>query len=98
MNIVDLTNAKLHLRIDHDAEDEAITAMIGAAEQHAASYLNVASLAELGDSNGPPQPIVAAVLMLVGALYVHRESQSERPIVENRLFTRLLDPYRQMEA
>lgn len=96
---ISLADAKLHLRVDHDDEDAAITAMIGAAEQAAADYLNIASLSELEDSNADiPQPVMAAVLMLVGALYMNRESQSDRPIIENRLFTRLLDPYRQMEA
>ncbi len=96
---ITLFEAKAHLRVDHNAEDGNILAMVAAAEQAAVDYLNISSLDAIADNNGdPPQPVTAAVLMLTGSLYANRESQSDRPIVENRLFTRLLDPYRQMEA
>ncbi|WP_342665601.1 head-tail connector protein [Xenophilus azovorans] len=91
MSIIDLEEAKLHLRVDQDEEDAAIQAMINAAEAAVLDYLNLEELPEAA-------PVHAAALMLVGSLYMNRESQSDRPIIENRLFTRLLDPYRAMEA
>lgn len=91
MSIITLEQAKLHIRVDHDTEDDAIQAMIDAAEAAALDYLNLEELPEAA-------PVQAATLMLVGTLYANRESQSERPIVENYLFTRLLAPYRTMEA
>lgn len=89
--MVTLEEARNHIRVDTDEDDAAILAMIDAAETAALDYLN---LDELPDA----APVQAAVLMLVGSLYMNRESQSDRPIVENRLFTRLLDPYRKWVA
>lgn len=100
MSTITLEEAKLHLRVDHDAEDDAITAMIDAAETHAANYLNATNgvLESMADSNGLPAPILSAVLLMIGTLYAYRESQGERPMLDNQLFTRLLDPYRLVEA
>ncbi|WP_028605316.1 head-tail connector protein [Ottowia thiooxydans] len=89
--MVTLEEAKNHIRVDQDEDDAAILAMIDAAEAAALDYLD---LDELPDA----APVHAAVLMLVGSLYTRRESQSDGPIVENRLFTRLLDPYRKWVA
>ncbi|MBH1979408.1 MAG: phage gp6-like head-tail connector protein [Comamonadaceae bacterium] len=88
---IDLFIAKDHLRVDNAAEDELIQNMIDAAEAAALNYLNLETLPEAA-------PVQAAVLMLIGALYANREAQSERPLVENRLFTQLLNPYRLMVA
>ena len=82
-----LAETKLHLRVDHDAEDALITDLIDAAETAIMDYLNTPSL--------PNSPAVhAACLMLVGSLFENRETLSERPLHENRLFDRLLNPYR----
>lgn len=89
--MVTLTETKLHLRVDENDEDAAIQSMIDAAQAAALDYLNLEVLPSAA-------PVHAAVLMLVGSLYMNRESQSDRPIIENRLYTRLLDPYRVMEA
>lgn len=88
---IDLYTAKLHVRVDGDDEDELIETMINAAEATALNYLNLETLPEA-------PPVQAAVLMMIGALYANREAQSEKPLVENQLFTRLLDPYRLMVA
>lgn len=83
-----LAETKLHLRVDHGAEDAAITAMIAAAEASVREYLNAETL--------PDQPPVrAACLMLVGSLYACRESVDSSMQVEGKLFDRLLAPYRQ---
>lgn len=88
---IDLNTAKLHVRVDGDDEDELIQTMIDAAEAAALNYLNLEALPEAA-------PVQAAVLMLIGALYANREAQSEKPLVENRLFTQLLNPFRLMVA
>ena len=101
MSAINLTEAKLHLRVDQDAEDDAITAMIDAAELHAANYLNAADglLESLEDGDGNiPAPVRSAVLLLIGDLYANREAQGERQLFRNDTFYRLLDPYRTMTA
>ena len=82
-----LDETKLHLRVDGDAEDALIANLIDAAQAAVLDYLDRPSL--------PNSPAVhAACLMLVGSLYENRETLSERPLHENRLFDRLLAPYR----
>ena len=43
-------------------------------------------------------PVEIAVLMLTAALYEQRESVVDRPLSDNHLYSRLLAPYRAMEA
>lgn len=87
--MIDLTRAKLFLRVDHADEDALITALIEAAEATVQNYLNLDELPEA-------EPVTAAVLMLVGALFETRESVTDKPLSESVLFTRLLSPYRSM--
>lgn len=84
-----LAETKLHLRVDHGAEDAAITAMIAAAEASVREYLNAETLPD-------EPPVRAACLLLVGSLYVCRESVDSSMQVEGKLFDRLLAPYRLM--
>ena len=86
-----LAETKLHLRVDHATEDTLIASLIDAAEQSVLDYLDVP---ELPDSPA----VMAAVLLLVGALYENREALIDRPMADNQLFTRLLNPYRKWAA
>ncbi len=86
-----LAETKLHLRVDHGAEDAAITAMIAAAEASVREYLNAETLPD-------EPPVRAACLLLVGSLYVCRESVDSSMQVEGKLFDRLLAPYRAMSV
>ena len=86
-----LSEAKLHLRVDHTDEDTLIESLIDAAEQSILLYLNVETLPD-------EAPVNAAALMLIGALYENRESVVDRPLSDNRLYDRLLAPYRVMVA
>ncbi len=81
----------MHLRVDHDAEDTAITAMIAAAEASVREYLNAETLPD-------EPPVRAACLMLVGSLFVCRESVESTTMAEGKLFDRLLAPYRVMSV
>tara|TARA_R100001143_G_C3357653_1_gene133510 strand:+ start:1131 stop:1406 length:276 start_codon:yes stop_codon:yes gene_type:complete len=89
--VITLEQAKLHLRVDHDDEDAAITAMIDAATAAALDYLNMDEL-----PNPVPAPVQAAILLQVGDLYANRERQGERPLYANTTYERLLNPYRVM--
>ena len=60
---------------------------VEAAEVSVMDYLNL-------DTLPSAPPVTAAMLMLIGALYENRESVTDRPIAESVLFTRLLQPYR----
>lgn len=90
MTTVTIDEAKLHMRVDHDAEDSYIEGLILAAETHVRMYL--------GDDFPDPMPasIKAAVLLLVGDLYENRERQADRILHEGTAYALLLAPYRSM--
>ena len=85
--MITLDETKLHLRVDQDAEDSLLLALIDAAETAILDYLNTEELPSAA-------PVHAAALMLVGALYENREAVTDRPLVDNKLYDRLLAPYR----
>ena len=87
--LLTLPEAKLHCRIDHDDEDALLGALIATATAAVADYMNVTSV----DSTAPA-PVKSAALLLVGTLYEHRESVSDRPFSKNPAFEALLNPYR----
>lgn len=89
--MIDLNDAKAHLRVDNNAEDALIQNLVAAAETAVLDYLGTEVLPSAA-------PVHAACLMLVGSLYENRETLSDRPLHENRLFDRLLNPYRVMVA
>ena len=92
MTTVTVDEAKLHMRVDHDAEDEYIEGLILAAETHIGMYLG-------DDLPDPmPAPVKAAVLLLVGDLYENRERQGDRTLTEGTAYTLLLAPYRSMSV
>lgn len=80
--LVTLDEAKAHLRVTHDLEDEDIQLRIEAASESVISYLKDASLdfVDTGgdlitDSSGNslvPARVKMATLLLLGAFYGHR--------------------------
>lgn len=86
-----LTEAKLHLRVDHSDEDPLISGLIATATAACADYLNMLP-SELVVA--VPAPVKSAALLLIGTLYEQRESVGERPYNRNPTFEALLNPYR----
>lgn len=82
-SLVTLVQAKAHLRMDHDEDDEQIEAMIEAASGAVLNYLDDAQYNYvdtggeiLEDSSGPitiPPVIQQATLLMLGDLYRNRE-------------------------
>lgn len=95
MTTVTLQEAKDHLRVLGDDEDALIQALIEAAEGHIAVFLG-------DDLPQPyPAPVRAAVLLMVGDLFEHRERQAVTGVggfQENPTFRLLLNPYRSSEV
>lgn len=90
--MITLTQAKAHLRMDHDDEDALIQSYLDAALAHVAKYLG-------DDMPDPvPAPVDAAVLLLAADLYLNRERQSDTVLRENRTYALLLNPYRSMRV
>ena len=74
--LVTLDQAKLHLRVDHDSDDDDITLKVHAASASVLSYLKDNALNYV-DSSGValgeiPYELQAATLLLLGALYGNR--------------------------
>ena len=84
-----LNETKMHLRVDHNAEDLLINSLMQAATAAACDYLNVASL-----DNTAPAPVKSAALLLVGDLYANREAQADRQLYRNATYQNLLNPYK----
>ena len=93
--MITLEQAKLHLRVDHDAEDALIQSLIDASIAAVADYLETDVTTLTADM---PTPVEAAVLLQVADLYENREAQAERAYYKNPTFERLLNPYRAIEA
>ena len=85
-----LYEAKAHLRIDHNDEDELLQAYLDAAEASIADFLGTELPTPM------PAPVRAAILLRVADLYENREAQTDRPLHGNKTFERLLQPYRVM--
>ena len=86
-----LAETKLHLRVDHDDEDVLIEALMATATAACADFLNMPA-ADLVVA--VPAPVKSAALLLVGDLYLNRESQGGQAYHLNPTFERLLNPYR----
>ncbi len=91
--MVDVTQAKEHMRVDHDIEDVLIQTYIDAATAGVLDYLNLPVMPD-----PTPAPVTAAILLAVGDLYENRESKIDNRSVDNLTYKRLLDPYRAMDV
>lgn len=89
--MLDLTETKLYLRVDHAEEDALILSLIAAATAAAADYLNM-PLDQM--TTTVPSPIKSAAMLMVNDLYENREAQTDRQLYRNTTYERLLNPYR----
>ena len=90
--MLQLSEVKLHLRIDHSEEDLLLSDMIDTAADAVASHLNLAT--PLVWPPSLPGPVRSAMLLLVGDLYENRTMQTDKPLHLNLAYERLLAPYR----
>lgn len=94
MAVVSLSEAKNHLRVDQSAEDALIQVYLDAAIDYVRNFLNTDIPGELDSPVSTPSAIKAAIYLIVGGLYEHREQYSEVDIKENPAVKNLLFPYR----
>lgn len=104
--IVDHLLVRAHLRLDEDADDDALVAAYqDAAEEAAAQYLNrnvykTPQDVTDAENRGEDRPMlvnpsfVAAVLQAVGQMYFDREDEAAAQNRFPQASRRLLDPFR----
>lgn len=82
MNLVTMTEAKEHLRVDHDLDDAQINRMRRQASGAVLDYMKIDIdetafdyVDEFGEpiTNNIPQEVIAATLLALGALYENRD-------------------------
>ena len=91
--LISLEEAKTHLRIEHDEEDEYLTGLILQAQAAAEDYCRVKFPEE-----EPPEPVRLALLLFVGFYYENRDIPDMTTYKAMRMaFESLLYPYRDPE-
>ena len=87
--IVTEDEVKVHLRIQHDEEDECIGSLIAQAQAAAEDYCRVQF------SDPAPEPVRLAVLLMVSHFYENRDNPDRQVYLTMRMaFQNLLYPYR----
>lgn len=97
--VIDLQDAKRHLVVIHDQDDELITSYVSAAQDYIEQYIGRS--VPWTDGGSPPQAIPVpesikqAARLLVGDSYSVREgSITGNSYAENPAVRRLLNPHR----
>ena len=97
MKFISLELAKSHLNLDPEfvVDDKLIILYCNAAERSVAEYLDI-DMDDVVDEDGNlPEPIVAGILLMLGNLYMVRESISATSFTEVPFVIKcLLEPYR----
>ena len=87
--IVSEDEVKVHLRIQHDEEDEYIGSLIAQAQAAAEDYCRMQF------SDPAPEPVRLAVLLMVSHFYENRDNPDRQVYLTMRMaFQNLLYPYR----
>ena len=99
--IISLAEAKTHLRIEHDEEDEYLTGLILQAQAAAEDYCRISFEPYLngdGEEADAPEPVRLALLLFVGFYYENRDIPDMTTYKAMRMaFDSLLYPYRDPE-
>jgi hypothetical protein len=96
--LLDLADAKRHLVVIHDQDDELISGYVAAAHDYIEQYIGRS--VPWTDGGDPPsvvpvpESIRQAARLLVGDSYAVREGSVTGTIAENPAVRRLLGPYR----
>ena len=96
--VVSLEEAKAHLRVQHDEENQLIEGLIQQAQTAAEDFCRV-SFEPFLNSDGAaietPGPVKLAILLMVGYFYENREAEDGTGFrTMRRAFLTLLYPYR----
>jgi uncharacterized phage protein (predicted DNA packaging) len=85
VDLVTLEEAKKHLAMDHDEDDELIAIYVSAASNAVLNYITARVDQEPDSSSSvdwPIPPVVkAATLLLIGDFYKNRESKTDDPVI-----------------
>lgn len=97
MPIVSLEQAKKHLRVDFDDDDDLIALYIAAAEAGVLQYCRIAAVPA-----GAEAVFLAATLLVVGDLYAFRETgqvgAASSPVALTPNVLWLIGPYRMLRV
>lgn len=92
--IVTVSEAKIHLRVTNNAEDDLIGQHIDTAGEWITNYLN-RDIPGMGDSPVTvPKSIKDACLLIVNNLFQNREGMTEKDLKKNPTIENLLYFYR----
>ena len=90
--IVTVPEAKAHLRIQYEDEDEYLASLIAQAQAAAEDFCRVAF------TENAPEPVRLAVLLMVSHYHENRDNPDKQVYLTLRLaFENLLYPYRDVE-
>ena len=90
--IVTVPEAKAHLRIQYEDEDEYLASLIAQAQAAAEDFCRVAF------TENAPEPVRLAVLLMVSHYHENRDNPDKQVYLAMRLaFENLLYPYRDVE-
>ena len=90
--ILTVEEVKIHLRIQHNEEDEYIESLIAQAQGAAEDYCRTEFL------NAAPEPVRLAVLLMVSHYYENRDNPDRQVYLAMRTaFENLLYPHRDPE-
>ena len=82
MALIGLDEAKSHLQMDHDLDDDEIERKLSEAQEIVLDYLKLPSDSytdTAGDPVNVPPVVISAVKLVLGALYENREGNLDGP-------------------
>lgn len=99
--MISLEQAKQHLRVDFNDDDELIMLYIGAATEQIERHIQRKLIATEDERSGGDDLLIndalkAAALLFVGNLYENREATTDKPSELPLGYWSLIQPYRVM--